>query len=72
MKSFGRVLVAGLAGGIGLNLFKLLTFRLPGFGWNIDGILTASPVQSQKLIAVRTKLEPLPLKSLNQLSKMRF
>lgn len=40
---------------------KLLTFRLLGFGWNDDGILIESSSQSQKLIAVWTKLEPIPL-----------
>jgi len=39
----------------------LLTFRLLGFGWNGGGILLSSPIQSQKLIAVWTQLEPLPL-----------
>jgi hypothetical protein len=61
MKSFRRVLVAGLAGGFALNISMLLTFRLLGFGWNGDGILTTSPLQSQKLISVWTNLEPLPL-----------
>lgn len=56
-----RVLVAGLAGGITLNLVMLLTFRLIGFGWDGDGILLTSPMQSGKLIAVWTQLEPLPL-----------
>ncbi len=39
----------------------LVTFRLIGFGWNGDGILITSAAQSSKLIAVWTKLEPLPL-----------
>jgi hypothetical protein len=56
-----RVFVAGLAGGLAMNLVMLLTFRLVGFGWNGGGILLSSPTQSQKLIAVWTQLEPLPL-----------
>ena len=39
----------------------LLTFRALGFGWHGHGILLTSPIQSPKLIAVWTKLEPLPL-----------
>ncbi len=56
-----RTLVAGLAGGVTMNLVMLLTFRAIGFGWNGGGILLTSPLQSHKLIAVWTKLEPLPL-----------
>lgn len=56
-----KVLIAGLAGGMTLNLVMLLTFRLIGFGWDGEGILLTSPMQSEKLIAVWTQLEPLPL-----------
>ncbi len=56
-----RTLVAGFAGGITLNLVMLLTFRAIGFGWSGGGILLTSPLQSHKLIAVWTKLAPLPL-----------
>lgn len=56
-----RTLVAGFAGGMTMNLVMLLTFRAIGFGWDGDGILLTSPIQSQKLIEVWTKLEPLPL-----------
>lgn len=56
-----RILLAGLAGGLALNTTMLLTFRLIGFGWDGDGILLSSPMQSQKLIAVWTQMEPLPL-----------
>jgi hypothetical protein len=59
--SAGRTIAAGIAGGIGLNLAMLLTFRLLGFGWNADGILLNPSLQSAKLIAVWTKIEPLPL-----------
>lgn len=44
-----------------MNLVMLLTFRVLGFGWNGDGILIKSSSQSQKLIAVWTELEPIPL-----------
>jgi hypothetical protein len=44
-----------------MNAVMLLTFRLLGFGWNGGGILLASPVQSPKLIALWTQLQPLPL-----------
>ncbi|MEZ4599821.1 MAG: hypothetical protein R2940_08530 [Syntrophotaleaceae bacterium] len=57
----GKTLLAGMAGGLAMNLTMLLTFRLLGFGWNGDGILIESPLQSPKLIAVWTQLEPLPL-----------
>jgi hypothetical protein len=56
-----KTLVAGIAGGFVLNLVMLLTFRVLGFGWNADGILLNPALQSSKLIAVWTKLEPLPL-----------
>lgn len=56
-----RTLVAGLAGGMTMNIVMLLTFRAIGFGWNGGGILLSSPIQSPKLIAVWTTLEPLPL-----------
>ncbi|MGH9846804.1 MAG: hypothetical protein ACREEM_49530 [Blastocatellia bacterium] len=60
-----RMIFAGLAGGMTMNVAMLLTFRLIGFGWNGDGILLSSPIQSPKLIAVWTKLEPLPLVVVN-------
>lgn len=56
-----RTLAAGFAGGMTMNMVMLLTFRAIGFGWDGGGILLTSPIQSQKLIAVWTKLEPLPL-----------
>jgi len=60
-----KTLVAGIAGGMAMNLAMLLTFRGIGFGWNGNGILLTSPMQSQKLIAVWTTLEPLPLVAFN-------
>jgi hypothetical protein len=65
--SLERTLLAGLAGGLVLNLMMLLTFRLMGFGWNGDGFLLNPAIQSRKLIAVWTKLEPLPLVVANPL-----
>lgn len=56
----GRTILAGIAGGLAMNITMLLTFRLLGFGWNGGGILLESSIQSQKLIAVWTQLEPLP------------
>lgn len=56
-----RTLVAGLAGGVALNLVMLLTFRVIGLGWRGGGILLDPAQQSAKLIAVWTRLEPLPL-----------
>lgn len=59
--SLPRTVLAGLAGGLAANLAMLLTFRLLGFGWQGGGILLDPAWQSEKLIAVWTKLEPLPL-----------
>ena len=56
-----KTLLAGLVGGAALNLMMLLTFRLLGFGWNGGGILLAPSLQSPKLVAVWTQIEPLPL-----------
>ena len=44
-----------------MNLVMLLTFRFIGFGVNGDGILLNPAIQSGKLIAVWTEIEPLPL-----------
>jgi hypothetical protein len=65
-----RTLMAGIAGGAAINLAMLLTFRAIGFGWDGQGILLTSPIQSQKLIAVWTTLEPLPLVAVNPLPIM--
>lgn len=59
--SVHKIILAGLAGGVALNLAMLLTFRMLGFGWNGEGILLDPSIQSSKLIAVWTQLEPLPL-----------
>ncbi len=60
-RSMMRTVLAGLAGGAAMNLAMVLTFRAIGFGWDGGGILLTSPMQSSKLIAVWTELEPLPL-----------
>ena len=61
MHTHGRKILAGVAGGFAMNVVMLLTFRLIGFGWNGGGILLESSSQSQKLIAVWTQIEPIPL-----------
>jgi hypothetical protein len=60
-RSMIRTILAGLAGGAAMNLAMVLTFRAIGFGCDGGGILLTSPMQSSKLIAVWTELEPLPL-----------
>lgn len=59
--SKARTVLAGAAGGMAMSLAMLLTFRLVGFGLHADGILLHPERQSPKLIAVWTKMEPLPL-----------
>ena len=59
--SLRKLVVAGLAAGVTLNLIMLLTFRLLGIGWNGGGILLDPSIQSGKLIAVWTQIEPLPM-----------
>lgn len=56
-----RTCTAGIAAGLSMNLAMLLTFRLIGFGIEGDGILMDPSVQSSKVIAVWSELEPLPL-----------
>jgi len=56
-----KTLLAGIAGGIAFNLAMLFTFRAIGFGWDGQGILISSAMQSPKLVAVWTTLEPLPM-----------
>jgi hypothetical protein len=56
-----KIFLAGLVGGLVLNIVMLLTFRLLGFGWSGEGILLDPSIQSHKLIAVWTQIEPLPL-----------
>jgi hypothetical protein len=56
-----RTILAGLAGGVALNITMLLTFRLLGLGWNGGGILLDPALQSPKVIAVWTLVKPIPL-----------
>jgi hypothetical protein len=56
-----KTLLAGIAGGMTFNLAMLFTFRAIGFGWDGQGILITSALQSPKLIAVWTSLQPLPM-----------
>ena len=55
-----KIVLAGLLGGVTSNLAMLLTFRMLGFGWYGGGILLDASIQSSKLIAVWTQMEPLP------------
>ena len=56
-----KTLLAGIAGGMTFNLAMLFTFRAIGFGWDGQGFLITSSMQSPKLIAVWTTLQPLPM-----------
>ena len=56
-----RTIIAGFVGGLTLNLMMILTFRLLGFGMDGGGILLDPSLQSSKLIAVWTEIEPIPL-----------
>jgi hypothetical protein len=60
-QSHATTILAGTAAGLAMNLAMLLTFRLIGFGINADGILLDPDLQSEKLIAVWTEIDPLPL-----------
>jgi hypothetical protein len=60
-QAIGKTVLAGVAGGLAMNVAMLLTFRLLGFGWKGGGILLDPSLQSPKLIDVWTRLEPLPL-----------
>ena len=60
-ESHVRTVIAGIASGIAMNLAMLFTFRLIVFSWKGGGILLNPSYQSQKLIAVWTEIEPLPL-----------
>ena len=56
-----RTILAGFAGGLALNFMMILTFRLLGFGMDGGGILLDPSLQSSKLIAVWTEIDPIPL-----------
>lgn len=56
-----RTILAGFVGGLTLNFIMILTFRLLGFGMEGGGILLDPSLQSTKLIAVWTEIEPIPL-----------
>lgn len=60
-QTLGKTVLAGVAGGLAMNVAMFLTFRLLGFGWKGGGILLDPTLQSPKLIDVWTRLEPLPL-----------
>jgi hypothetical protein len=61
MKCFFKMLATAAAGWAAFNAAMFLTFRLIGFGVDGHGVLLNPQTQSAKLIAVWTKLEPLPL-----------
>jgi hypothetical protein len=61
MKCFLKMLATAAAGWAAFNAAMFLTFRLIGFGMDGHGVLLNPETQSAKLIAVWTKLEPLPL-----------
>jgi hypothetical protein len=56
-----RTIVAGLAGGVAMNIAMFVTFRVIGFGNGTRGVLLNPSMQSEKLIAVWTRIEPLPV-----------
>jgi len=56
-----RTVVAGVLGGIAVNAAMFVTFRLIGFGISAGGFLLDPSIQSRKVIAVWTEIEPLPL-----------
>ena len=56
-----RTVFAGVGAGFAMNLVMLITFRFIGFGVDGDGFLLDPSLQSKKLIAVWTEIEPLPL-----------
>ena len=59
--SFVSTLFGGIGAGLAANGAIFLTFRLLGFGQERHGVLLNPSLQSQKLIAVWTTIEPLPL-----------
>ncbi|MGI8910534.1 MAG: hypothetical protein ACR2JR_08270 [Rubrobacteraceae bacterium] len=59
--SIVRTIAAGVAAGVAMNAIMLVTFGLTGLGWTWDGFLVDPRLQSEKLIAVWTRIEPLPL-----------
>lgn len=56
----GMVVAGGIAGGAAANVAMLVTFLLLGMGLDGSGFLLDPALQSDKLIAVWTRLQPLP------------
>ena len=56
-----KIFIGGICAGLTINLVMLLTFRLIGFGWNGNGILLNPEIQSKKLIAMWTEINPIPM-----------
>ncbi len=61
MRCIFKMLATAAAGWAAFNAAMFFTFRLIGFGVDGHGILLNPQTQNAKLIAVWTKLEPLPL-----------
>ena len=53
--SIRRTILAGLLGGLAINLSMLVTYRIIGFGLNEKGILMDPNIQSPKLIRLWTE-----------------
>jgi hypothetical protein len=58
--SIARALIAGAVGGTVFNIVGFLTFVLIGTGLDNSGPLLDSGLQSRKVIAVWTTMQPLP------------
>jgi hypothetical protein len=62
-----KTILSGIIGGIVLSIVMYILFGVVGFGLNFDGVLLNPNVQSAKLIAVWTEIEPIPLAFTNPL-----
>jgi len=61
IRTYGRTVIAGIAGGITMYLAMFLTFTIVGgVSQEGGGLILGASMQSQKLVAVYTDLEPLP------------
>lgn len=59
--SIVRTIEAGVAVGSAMNAIMLVKFGISGLGWTRDGFLVDPRLQSEKPIAVWTRIEPPPL-----------
>jgi hypothetical protein len=60
-RDFIKIVLSGIVGGLVLTVTMYILFGVIGFGLNFDGILLNPNFQSEKLIAVWTEIEPIPL-----------